>query len=288
MEPTLLHWRRGPEILKILAEHGPLSLPILMAIVNPPMTLRRLQDATKRLSDRGLVVRRFDSLPKNAGHYFQICQTLKARGVIGNLLNVDPESLIQTQFRSQELTHSESCALWTTQFRKWYPEGRVIRDYALQHNKEACRVLMLKDGQFELQPDLLLQLPSSTGSNYINVAIEVERTRKTSKRIAAKLRKFAKQSHLDGVLYICSRESLVDLIRPTYVSTIMNNAGRIKQYGSNFLMFSDGTISGDLNEMTLFNTEPKAVLLKDWIHYLVHTQLPLRRDVHLNSSAQPR
>lgn len=79
---------RRIQILRALHQHGPLSLKTLKLIVNPPMTDRRIQDATRRLYEKGLIIRRFDSLPRNAGHYFQNSQRSAARRTIGSLLGI--------------------------------------------------------------------------------------------------------------------------------------------------------------------------------------------------------
>jgi hypothetical protein len=273
---------RGQQILKLLSLHGPLSTRTLSEIIDPPMKLRRMNDATKRLFDHGFIVRRFESLPKNASNFFQLSQRRESREFIGKILGISANELLQPQFRNQELLHSELCAIWSSRLKKIFPDCRVVRDYHFADDRLAGKVLLSGKNEVELKPDILIHFGAGDlKSITTTIAIEIERTLKTKERLFHKLRKLTSRTQLDGVIYVCGKNSIAESLRHIYKSRIVEKSHRIKQYGTNFLLFTDGSQHSDGSGPRLFNTSLKPVLLRNWISFLTSTARPLRRDFNL-------
>ena len=249
------------------------------------MAERRIQDSLKRLFTRGLILRRFDSIPHNAGNYYQISQTGEDRKTIGRILGVEAEALLQPHFRSQELIHSELCAVWWTRFRQLLLDAEVMRDFRMVKDAGAKRVLLARHDNLRLLPDLLLRMPRGSGAGQAHIAVEVENTRKTYDRLTTKLKKLTTRTLLDGVIFICSKRTILENLTRLYVEGVRDRALRIKHYGANFLLFAEIDASMSKDELKLYNCNSQPVILQHWMHSIIHTDLRRRRDSQFTPSA---
>lgn len=277
---------RRIQILRILYEHGPLPIRTLLKLIQPPMTERRLQDSIKRLFKNNLVIQKFDTLPRNSGHYYQISQRLPARISIGKLLGLEPTKLLQPHFRGQELTHLETCAIWADRLRLLFPNARVVQDFRFNEDSGIQRVLMSDSADLELKPDLFIQFSEKEGSGRLSVGIEIERTRKTKKRLLNKLRKLSSKTLLDGVIYLCDKDSIRDNLEQIYSSQVRHRAIRTQHYGANFFLFGSTSLPEDTDYPKLINADGQLVNMKDWVQFLGHQSPRLRRDSQLLAAAE--
>ena len=276
--------RFGPrqlQIVRALYENGPLSLRALQQLIDPPIALRRLQDAAKRLHEGGLVVRRHTGLPPNTGHFIQLCARNDRRELLADLLNVDRDALQVPHFRGQELCHSEACAIWVCRFRQLFPDARFIREHEYSRCSIASRILLSSGADHELRPDFLMRFPRADGKSFVNVGVEVERSRKTDDRLERKLKILATQTLLDGVIYLCDGANITEALRNIYNSRVVSKALRIGHYGANFLLISDGSMTTHGQEPRMVNAKLETVSLAAWIHFLLNSEQRQRRDHQL-------
>lgn len=286
MEQKIKPYARRIAIMRTLHKHGPLSVVGLKKIIHPPMESRRITDSLRRLYKRGYLVKRFDSLPQNVGHFYQLTYRESARAEITKLLGIENQ-LFQPQIRDQELYHSQQCAIWATKFKRFCPEAKVLREYCFLQDDQALTALLSKPHELKLKPDILLISPKGASDRPVTIAIEIECSRKTDARLEEKLRKYAKETTLDGVLYLCDWDSLPQILNRIYNSTLRSNL-RVGHYSANFLMFSDGLSSDDYQSISMYNADKKNVFFHDWIHFLTTHHRNLRRDSKINLSAEAR
>jgi hypothetical protein len=269
---------RSKQILKLLAEHGPLSSRTLQIILQPAIQSRRLRDSLKRLSDRGYISRRYDRIFGGAGCVYQITRDQDHWPAIHQQLgNADSEVFEQIYFSHRELHHMQSCAIWAEALRQWLPEAAVKRDHVYSRDQALLKDLMLKDSDSTL-PDILLIVPTENPRVQVRVAVEIERTRKTERRLAQKLSKFAAKSCLDGVIYISESDRILDVIRAIYSSRLMKKALRISHYGQHFLMLSRGEKTQDGADLKMANATLGNMTLKTWLAELIAKSCNYRRD----------
>lgn len=269
-------YERQPQVLRILLEHGPLSARGLAACLDPPVGERALRYILQRLYRHEILARRHDKVTGRVFH--QIAQNPRARIWAGEILGKAPDLLKQPQFRHAELLHSENCAAWCELLRHLFPTAFVRRDYQLPTDREAQAVLLSRGEEQELMPDILLTVPIGEGRSRIAIALEIERTAKSRKRLTRKLRKYADQTRLDGLIYVCSTASLRDKLVQVYKEKIAEKSLRISHYATNFFLFADGAMSRSRSELLMFNSAMEDVSLQDWMHTLAATKAGNRRD----------
>jgi hypothetical protein len=100
MKERPLPYERGKQILRTLAEHGPLSRRALDEILYPKIDVRRLQDSLRRLYERGLIMKKYDRIFHNAAVYYQIARGPVARREVAGTSHW-AES-VSSRFRSQK------------------------------------------------------------------------------------------------------------------------------------------------------------------------------------------
>lgn len=268
---------RSKQILQLLFRNGPLTISGIEGLISPKMSKRRIQDAIQRLKKRNLVMSRDDSLPQNAAHHFQIGQSLGARTKAAEILGVNPDELLQHQFRSQELAHSEFCALWASKLQTLFPKASIIREHEFPTHPVAQKALEGMQQDRDLRPDLLFLAPKKTGSGYIKIAVEVERSPKKHERLKQKLKNFASLSLFDGVFYACSQEYIVETLRKIYLTSVLPRSRRIEHYGNFFLMFSGIEQWKASTEPKTFSSTLKNISISKWITLLSEVEMLDRR-----------
>ena len=277
------------QILQALHEYGPLSGRALRQIVCPPMSERGIQKALKRLSDHSLIIPCHGSLPKNCGHYYQLCHSEKSRHEIKGILKLIEKLPKISPFRGQDLYHSEECALWSTRLPAALPQAEVISERRIRQNKKILDTLCYSSDDVEFIPDMLIQLPNQEQTRLVQIAIEVERFTKSERRLTEKLRRFASCPSIDGVIYICVHHTNSEVIRGIYQKKVIPNTYRIKPYKDYFLLLVDGSKQWQLSPLTMSNSVRADVSLTHWIQVLAHTQVDQRRnhDFELGTGVGP-
>ena len=282
MDKVLPHVRRR-QVFSLLVEHGPLSMRGLMACLEPSIQRKRLYEVLQRLRKSRLVTQRlYLGLGKSA-FFYDITKEPKLMDMVSRVIGSDIAKARRPHFRRIEMIHSENCAIWKEVFKRLFPEARIIREHEFYGNREVSQLLLSQGDDRETDPDLLLIFKSKVDDGPVSVAIEIERTPKSRVRLIRKLRKYARQTRLDGVIYICEETALSERLRGVYNSWVLNDALRVKHYGNNFILFTDGVFNPAQGEPMMFNAALENVSLTAWMHQLKHTATSSRRDLKFRS-----
>jgi len=273
--------KKSKEVLRALHENGPMTIKTMSRLLNPTFSMRGAQRITKHLFDLGLVEHLHGGLAKNVGHYFQLSSNLYARKQIAEHLNVNIEDFRGLRIRTQELQHWQDCILWADRFKHLIPDSEIIKDFRIVREHAALKMLIVKPTDFEMLPDFIIKMPITGGYGFSHIAVEVERTIKSRKRLFRKLDKYASKSKLDGVLYICETDGIGELIFDVYNSRVFEKATRIGHYGSNFLVVTRNEIPNKSIIPKLHNSNGKNIFFENWIHFLRSNELTKRRDSEL-------
>ena len=273
---------RGPQILSVLAKHGPLSARGLTAILIPVIQRKKLNEVLGRLLRRRLIIKLQARLFGDGGIFYQINQNPKVWGEISLVTGLAPKSLFQPQFRSVELLHSESCAVWAVAFERLNPLSILLRDFSLRNSQMARQILLEIDNDIELIPDLLIVQLSEDGKTLVSVAVEIERYMKTDMRTLIKLKRFAAGSRLDGVIWLCDNDGIAERLKRLYNTRVKDRAHRISNYGSNFMLFQNECFPSSRPTLNLQNAASESVDFNSWIGALQSKNSHERFDVNFN------
>jgi DNA-binding HxlR family transcriptional regulator len=276
---------RGIQILKILKDNGPLSFRGLKTIISPEIKDRRLHGSLARLVVKGLVTKRQERVFRGAGVFYQLTQNDSLRERIAFLLGCSTVDLRQPFFRSRELMHTESCALWAHKLQALFPSAKLIRDFQFYRDDRVHEVMLTQKNEYELLPDLLMILDGTMGGPKVSVAFEIERSRKSKSRILTKLRKYADETVLDGVVYLCESEQISEPVALIYKTKISTKSLRISHYGDCFLLLTKQMEASEQEKIKMYTSNGSDVSLEAWIDNFLKIPLTLRRSKNFEVGA---
>lgn len=209
--------------------------------------------------------------------FYQLNQSFAARNASAAKLKMAPDDLKKPLLRRQDRYHNQWCEYWSWMLRSAFPNAKVVRDYDLGSDEVARNILMLDAFDADLLPDFLVMLPINDNSN-VTIAFEIERTRKSEKRLIKKFRRYMEETRLDGVVYVCDSGRLAETLRAIYETKLVDKAERIHNYVHNFLLFSDSFSAGSRPLETFFNVNGDPVSLFDWCNTLCTSTRTKRRE----------
>ncbi|MBK7891212.1 MAG: hypothetical protein IPJ84_10300 [Bdellovibrionales bacterium] len=264
---------RGPDVLRVLKDHGQLSISTLGKMVEPKMQKKKLRRALERLLDKGLIERR-----KSGRTYYFISQGPAARAACSDLLGGHPDEFLQPLLKRSDWHHQELCEYWSFILKNVFPQTKIVRDREILSHELATQIMIADRDGYDLFPDLLLIFSAENLERTVSVAVEIERTRKSNKRLIRKLKAYATQTHIDGLLYICDSGRLADTIRMLYEKGLQAGYHRGRHYSEFYFLFSDAIETADEPLDRVFSASGRRVKLDDWLRPLLDTKWTLRRN----------
>lgn len=263
------------QVLSLLKEHGPVSIDLLHRMTVPPAPKANLRQSLSILKRKGLI----SSISLNAQTtFYHLSQARSDRLIIGELLKVDASSLVQPLLRKQDWIHNQWCEYWIHIMTRMFANAKIVREQSIHEHEIAKRLLQLNDRDFDLMPDFLLSFPKTETTEATYIAFEIERTRKSDKRLMQKFRKYLNRTRIDGLIYICDSGRLSETIRLLYETRLVAQAHRIKHYADHFFLFSDSVAGGGPGLDRLMNAKGQLVEIQHWCRLLRTTKWTQRRD----------
>jgi len=258
----------GKEIQSIIEQYHPIDIRTIQRLTQPTMKLKNVRKALGHLRNKNVVDMLVGS---DKSFYYQPLHVWR-----------DGSPSMDSDFapmpRRQNLFHDQWCYYWEAMMKREVPELKVVRECNIANDDFSKSVLRINGEDIEALPDLLLLLPLRKSDENVCVAVEIERTRKSDKRILRKLRTYAEETHLDGLIYICDTARLANTIRSLYENGFLAKSKRIRNYGKHFFLFSDCMSASDRPFDRLFNADAEPVQFSKWLNELRSTERNFRRD----------
>jgi hypothetical protein len=223
-------YSRAPKILKLLYEHGPMPVSVIGSLLVPPIEPRRTRDAMWSLRVSGLVIARYAAKPDSQPAYYQLSAREIHRKYIAAAIGIEESKLRDLRVRDQEIFHSIDCARWAEHLKRKFPGASVLRENRLHADPNAKDVLNIEFKDFEVKPDIIVQIPMTDETPPLRIAFEIERSRKSPKRIERKLRNFAQATWCDGIIYATNDTGIQELVRKVWVSQNLHRGTSIDGY----------------------------------------------------------
>lgn len=267
--------RLGLEIKEYLMACSPATIQMLHQLLQPTVSKKQLRKALGILRRDGTV----DMLL--GGHqtfYYQLSQSLPVREKLAREMNGHADDFIQPLLRRQDWFHNQWSQAWEQIIKRSFPEAAIVREHNIGSSDIAKGVLLAEGNDLDLLPDFLVMFPKSESTHTVSIAFEIERTRKSEKRLVRKFKKYLNETRIDGLIYICDSSRLSETIRILYQTKLMANSPRVKHYGNHFLLLSDTMSAGAEPLKRFFNAKGEKVSFENWCRQLMNTKPTLRRD----------
>ncbi len=257
---------RGAELMRLLGRHEALSFGALQVLMVPAISEKRLRDVLSRLIKRRLVRRRLFNLLGGSAVFFEIAEPFRSS------LGIAP-------VHSSLLIHNESCSLAVELLSRKFPAARFVRERAIPRNEVLRTVMKFKKGTYDTLPDVLMILPSETGPEPIYIAVEIERSIKSVKRLVKKFSKYAIRTKLDGVIYLSEDDGVLTSLAGRYQADIVPTGLRVKHYKDHFFLTASCPTKQVFELGNLRNSVNASVSLSRWMHLLRTTPMLKRREI---------
>jgi hypothetical protein len=270
--------KRRLGVARLLSKYGPLSIRGIEACTTPPLARRKLNQVLLGMERCGQLTRRFANQFGRAAVFYRLPGNPAFMSRVADALETNVESMAEQGVRSFDLLHIESCGMWAEYLACLFPEARVIHENQFSRHPELSSVFLQRDLDREFIPDLVAVFPSERDDELVYVAFEIERSPKAKERLVRKLRKYADETRFDGLVYICSSDDISTHLNSVYNASVLKQSNRVKHYGENFFLFSDGTTNVGAEDPVVFNASLEPTNLRRWVSSLSASSLFDRRD----------
>lgn len=270
--------KRSKDILRVISEHGPLTIDLLQRMIEPEMTKRNLRKSLQVLRKKNLIELAQSS---NQSTFYLLNQSSPSRTNSANILKCSATQTQKPLLRRQDWFHNQWCEYWIMNMKRRLPDSKIIREDSISSHETAMNVLQIQKTDFDLRPDFLMSLSEGTAGDTTYLAFEIERTRKSEQRLLRKFRKYMDGTRIDGLIYICDSGRLSETIRLLYQNKLLAQTQRQKRFGENFFLLSDSLDGGGPQLPRLFNAAGKPTSFETWCGYLKSTKWTKRRDEDL-------
>lgn len=267
--------KRGKDILKIVLDHGPLTIDLLQKMINPPMLKQSIRKSLQILKKKNLI-EPVQSTQQST--FYMISQSPVSRRTTSEILETTADQIKKPLLRRQDWFHNQWCEYWLLNMKRHIPDAKIIREGEIESHEIAMNVLQIKKQDYDLRPDFLLILPKTNENDSVYIAFEIERTRKSEDRLIRKLKKYMDGTRLDGLIYICDSGRLSDTLRLLYEKKLIAHSQKQKRFAGNFFLLTDSLDGGGSELPRLFNACGKPTSFKSWCGYLSTTKWTKRRD----------
>lgn len=268
--------KRNPQILRTIADHGPLDIAMIQRMVRPEMPKKNIRKSLAILREKNLIEQVVTG-PQSV--FYMISQALVSRRESAEILECHHDDLMQPLLRRAEWQHNQWCNYWINAMGNYFPEAEFIREWEISSHQPSLDVLLQKAEDMALRPDFLMFLPKTEATGHKTcIAFEIERTRKSDQRLIRKFKKYMNGTRLDGLIYLCDSGRLSEAIRLLYQAKLRPNSPHRGRFGDNFFLFSDTLDGGGPTLPRLLNAAGKPAHLKIWADYLTKTIWLKRRD----------
>jgi hypothetical protein len=256
---------RGHEVVRLLATHDALSFFALQALLRPAISARRLREVLGRLTKSRMVRRRLFRMTEGSAAYYEIAEPARSE------LGIQP-------VHSSLLSHNDSCSFVASLLSEEFPGARLFREHSIPRDEELRVAMQYETKTHDSLPDILIELPTPHKSRKVLIAVEIERSNKSTTRTLKKLTKYAYRTRLDGVFYVSEDQAVLDAINARYRQSTHAESIRIGHYRDNFLITGRCPTRHRLAFTDVSNSAGKPVSLTEWIRTLTSTEKDDRRD----------
>lgn len=216
--------------------------------------------------------------------FYQLNQARPSRMKVSTVLHCDESETTRRLLRRQDWFHNQWCEFWSLLIKRSFPHAEIIREHDIEGHLTAKSILQQGSSDLELMPDFLAIFPGSESQQKLNLAFEIERTRKSDARILKKLKTYIYETHIDGLIYVCDSGRLSETIRLLYQQKANEKSHKKSGYVDNFFLFSDSMTAGKNPLSSLYNAAGEPTDLANWIGKLRSTKQTLRRDAHFKDA----
>lgn len=233
---------RQNEILKLIGRYGVLDSYTLLELLQPRPKLKSLQVTLKRLEKSGLLGSGTPKLRGRSTKYWIFNKSDSALERILARTGLDPSVLRNKSTHWSQYPHEALCSLVQAAVERQMPSLWVLREATGNFKDLPEHLLSERVRKNGYMPDLCIGIPlekanaSYSGAKaYRWIAVEVDRSFRSHKRIAARANIYSRHTAFAGLLYFMPHEGNRETLTHIYANRGAKKSLRISGGSETFL-----------------------------------------------------
>jgi hypothetical protein len=254
----------------MIAKYGVMSSRTVWELLDKRVSYGAVRKLLNRLEERGLLVRPTGLIGGQPAHYWMLSKERGALAETARLTMIPESALLQSKMRYTHFPHEDLCTLFQFSVECSDPRIKVLRNKRGIHPELPDHLISATSKDLGYCPDLCLGIPHyrdgdlSMPSRYVWLAVEIDRSYRTTSRLARRLNVYTKHTGFAGVLYFMPSRETARRLHEIYGRRVSKDAFRL--IGSQNVFVATAPI-----EKSLFSPKELSVLvagqeiaLADW------------------------
>ncbi len=267
---------RSQEVLWIIAKYGVISTKVLRLILSDKLGSRWLRQVLEKLEQRGLTIRATSNIGGRPVDYWMLSKEGASVIRTSKITEINQGNLRHKSSKYTHYPHEDLCTLFQVSVERQMPSVQVIREATGSMKDVPDNILSRRLRNLGYAPDLVLRLPFEGKTTNNNesvkwVAVEIDRTYRTLKRLSQRVNMYARHTGFEGLLYLMPTELCLKTLMKVFEGRGAQEAFRIKGSEKSFL--ACGVVNDsffDVNNVEIV-VGGKSVSLSAWLSIVALT-----------------
>jgi len=249
---------RQLEVLDLLVRYGVLGIRTLHTLLTTPASMAQLLETLKGMEKRGLLCRLvFHPGGAPMSHWMlPYEQSAQAQALLAT--GLDENFLRRKAVRYSHIPHENVCTLVQASLERQMPKLRIVREATVGFEKLPSHLLSRLAKEKGYTPDICVGIPNGfsvaaqADASYRWIAVEVDRSYRSDKRIAQRLNVYTKHTAFSGLLYLMPTVGTQKTLQRIYDTR--GGKDNLRLHGSSKAFLAIGTVPD-----SLFDVNAKSV-----------------------------
>ncbi len=247
------------EILSLLARYGVMDRSSIAELMTQKVTKRWLRQVLGNLASSGLIKKGSLQIGGSPCHYWLLATDDKAIEQVSELTGIPINQFRNKSTHWSQYPHETNCTKVQASIERKLPYVWVLREASGEFRLLPEHLMTEKVREAGYLPDLCLGVPIVDSNSELDkdayrwIAVEVDRSHRSSNRLAARLNTYTRHTSFSGLLYFVPDEASLKKIESIYTTREAKKALRIKGGSSSFL--ASAVLSNSLFDVQKMNVK---------------------------------
>lgn len=262
---------RQLEVMSLLVRYGVLGIRTIHTLLQVPATMAQLLETLKGMEKRGLVCRLLFHPGGAPMSHWMLPLEQSSQGKALLATGLDVRFLRRKSVRYSHVPHENVCTLVQASLERQMPKLWIVREATSAFENLPKHLLTKLAKEKGYTPDLCIGIPSEradaaqSDAAYRWIAVEVDRSYRSHKRIAQRLNVYTKHTAFSGLLYFMPTPGTKATLQRIYDTR--GGKDNLRLHGSAKSFLAIGTVPDslfDVNAMSVW-CGPQEISLATWL-----------------------
>jgi len=232
------------EILRIIARYGVMNTQVLSQLLSDRLSPAWVRAALIRLETKKLIARGTCLLGGRPSNYWMLSNESESFDRAIALTGLDKSQIRTKSAHWSSFPHENLCTIFQASVERQMPSVWLLRESTGNFSQLPSHLISERVKRNGYLPDMCLGIPTKFSNvphavdSYKWIAVEIDRTRRSAKRVAARANIYSRHTSFAGVLYLMPNSSLADSVCKIYNTRGASESLRIKGGSLSFLAAS--------------------------------------------------